>query len=49
MNNTVYVMYETDCSVICEYMTVMEYQDLKKDDLYGRIRIMNHRNICFGK
>jgi hypothetical protein len=49
MNNTVYVMYETDCSVICEYMTEMEYQDLKKDELNGSIRIMNHRNICFGK
>lgn len=49
MNNTVFVMYETDCSVICEYMTEMEYQDLKKDELNGRIRIMNHRNICFGK
>lgn len=47
--NTVLVTYETECSVICEYMSEMEYQNLKRDELNGNIRIMNHRNLGFGK
>jgi hypothetical protein len=47
--STVFVMYETDCSVICEYMSEIDYQVLEQDELNGRIRIMNHRNFSFEK
>lgn len=47
--STVFVMYETDNSVICEYMSEMKYQDLKNDELNGNIKIMNHRNIGFAQ
>lgn len=39
------VTYETENSTICEYMTEIEFRNLKKDELNGSIRIMNHRNL----
>lgn len=41
------VTYETKNSVIREYMTEIEFKHLKNDELNGRIRIMNHRNLGF--
>ncbi len=42
-SNMFVVTYETSNSVICEYMTEMKFNNLKKDELNGNIRIMNHR------
>ncbi|MBR4446219.1 MAG: hypothetical protein IKS37_10045 [Solobacterium sp.] len=41
------VEYETDTSVVREYMTDADYDRLLSDERDGKIRIMNHRNIDF--
>ncbi len=35
------VTYETENSVICEYMTEVECSNLKNDERNGKIRILN--------
>ncbi|MBR3357034.1 MAG: hypothetical protein IKG46_04315 [Solobacterium sp.] len=41
------VEYETDTSVVREYMTDADFDRLLTDERDGKIRIMNHRNIDF--
>ena len=41
------VEYETDTSVVREYMTDADYDNLLNDERDGKIRIMNHKNIDF--
>lgn len=44
-DNVMLVTYETEYSVICEYMTEIEFKKLKTNELNGSIKIMNHRNL----
>ena len=39
------VDYETDSSVVREYMTTIDYQKLLLDERNGSIKIMNHLKI----
>ncbi len=44
--NTIFMVdYETDTSVVHEYMTESDYTALLKSERDGLIKIMNHRNI----
>ena len=39
------VTYETENSVICEYMTEVEFGTLKNDELNGKIRILSIQTL----
>lgn len=45
-SNAIFMVdYETDSSVVREYMTTIDYQKLLLDERNGSIRIMNHMKI----
>ena len=45
-SNTIFMVdYETDSSVVREYMTTIDYQKLLNDERNGIIKIMNHLMI----
>ena len=45
-SNAIFMVdYETDSSVVREYMTTIDYQKLLNDERNGSIKIMNHLKI----
>ena len=45
-SNAIFMVdYETDSSVVREYMTTIDYQKLLLDERNGSIKIMNHLKI----
>ena len=45
-SNTIFMVdYETDSSVVREYMTTIDYQKLLNDERNGSIKIMNLMKI----
>ena len=45
-SNAIFMVdYETDSSVVREYMTTIDYEKLLNDERNGNIRIMNHLRI----
>lgn len=43
------VDYETDVSVVREFMSKMQFQKLLSEEKAGRIRIVNHTELGFNK
>ncbi len=45
-SNAIFMVdYETDTSVVREYLTTIDYNKLLNDERNGTIRIMNHTRI----
>ena len=45
-SNAIFMVdYETDTSVVREYVTTIDYNKLLSDERNGMIRIMNHTRI----